>query len=50
MPDAPPPQDDFWSLLDEAEETVRTWPEWQRRYELAVFAAASPLEKTPQSD
>lgn len=42
MPDTPPPQNDFWSLLEEAEETVERWPEWQRRYVVA--------DKTTKSD
>ena len=27
---------DLWSVLEEAEETVDTWPEWQRQYEADV--------------
>lgn len=29
---------DFWSVLDEAQETVEAWPEWQRRYDADVYA------------
>jgi hypothetical protein len=27
---------DLWSVLEEAEETVDAWPEWQRQYEADV--------------
>ena len=28
---------DLWSVLDEAELTVETWPSWQQRYEVDVY-------------
>lgn len=28
---------DFWSVLDEASESVEQWPAWQRKYEADVF-------------
>jgi hypothetical protein len=34
--DAPPPID-FWTVLDEAESTVETWPDWQQRVEADVY-------------
>jgi hypothetical protein len=27
---------DLWSVLEEAEETVDRWPEWQQRYDADV--------------
>jgi hypothetical protein len=27
---------DWWGVLEEAEETVEQWPEWQRQYEVDV--------------
>ena len=27
---------DFWEVLDEAEQTVQSWPPWQQRYEADV--------------
>jgi hypothetical protein len=48
MPDAAPPPDDFWSLLDEAEEAVERWPEWQRRYLVEPPLVSS--DKTTKSD
>lgn len=32
MPDPASQPVDLWALLDEAEETVERWPEWQQRY------------------
>jgi hypothetical protein len=34
--DVPPPID-FWTVLDEAQSTVETWPEWQQRVEADVY-------------
>lgn len=28
---------DFWAMLEEAEQTVGAWPEWQQRYEADVY-------------
>lgn len=33
---------DLWSVLDEAELTVETWPSWQQRYEVDVYRDADP--------
>jgi hypothetical protein len=30
--EASPPVD-FWSVLEDAKETVEKWPDWQQRYE-----------------
>jgi hypothetical protein len=32
---------DLWSVLEEAEETVETWPEWQQQYEADVYYDSS---------
>lgn len=50
MPDATPPPSDFWSLLEEAEETVVRWPEWQQRYEVDVYGGLVVGDKTTKSD
>lgn len=34
--DVPPPVD-FWTVLDEAQTTVETWPAWQQRVEADVY-------------
>jgi len=34
--DVPPPID-FWTVLEEAQSTVETWPEWQQRVEADVY-------------
>ena len=37
-----PQAGDFWELLDEAEQTVERWPDWQQRYEADVFGEENP--------
>jgi hypothetical protein len=36
MAEVPQPID-LWSVLDEAEQTVEHWPEWQQRYDADVY-------------
>ncbi|HEY0160723.1 MAG TPA: hypothetical protein VGF28_25785 [Thermoanaerobaculia bacterium] len=39
--EAPQPVD-LWSVLEEAEETVDAWPEWQQQYEADVHYEEAP--------
>jgi hypothetical protein len=41
------PDFDFWTVLEEAEQTVAVWPEWQRRYVADVFYDGSANERQP---
>ena len=46
MADEAPQSVDFWSELEEAQQTVEQWPDWQQRYEADVHSALpvpSPL-------
>jgi hypothetical protein len=38
MADEAPQPVDFWSVLDEAQQTVEGWPLWQQRYDADVYA------------
>lgn len=31
---------DFWATLEDAEETVASWPAWQQRYDADVYGNA----------
>ena len=33
---------DFWSVLEEAKQTVESWPEWQQRYEANIYYDGYP--------
>jgi hypothetical protein len=34
---------DFWATLDDAVETVESWPAWQQRYEADVYGGGDEL-------
>lgn len=36
---------DFWSVLDEAQQTVEAWPAWQQRYDVDVYAEDDPVRE-----
>jgi hypothetical protein len=40
---------DFWATLDDAEETVESWPDWQRRYEADVHGEGG-VEVGPEEE
>jgi hypothetical protein len=33
---------DFWSVLEEAKQTVESWPAWQQRYEADIYYEGYP--------
>jgi hypothetical protein len=35
---------DFWEVLDEAEQMVDAWPEWQRRYDADVYSERAEFD------
>lgn len=46
---------DFWSVLEEAKQTVESWPEWQQRYEADIYyegypGVATAVKVNQQSD
>ena len=38
---------DFWSELEEAQQTVEQWPDWQQRYDADVESLPVPRESRP---
>ncbi len=44
---------DFWSVLEDAKQTVESWPEWQQRYEADIYYDGYPstaLKTMPPTD
>jgi hypothetical protein len=33
---------DLWGVMEEAEQTVERWPDWQQRYEADVYYDRAP--------
>lgn len=33
---------DFWNVLEEAKQTVESWPAWQQRYEADIYYEGYP--------
>jgi hypothetical protein len=38
---------DFWDVLDEAEQTVESWPSWQQRYDADVYGGEAMPPRPP---
>ena len=48
MADEAPQSVDFWSELEEAQQTVEQWPDWQQRYDADVHGEGPvPRESRP---
>jgi len=45
MADEAPQSVDFWSELEEAQQTVEQWPDWQQRYDADVHSESpTPID------